>query len=96
MGNPDTLIHTLGARSVAYEFRDQDDAGEDPARIEALRRAVANLAARVSRLEQILDSVKDGAPGKQRQAPATHRPARARAPTGSKTMLHRRGKLRVR
>jgi hypothetical protein len=101
MGNPDTLIHTLGARSVAYEFRDQDDAGEDPARIEALRRAVGDLARRVGKLEQALDILKaDAAPGKspQRQVspviPKAHRPASGRAPTGE--TLHRRARIRIR
>jgi hypothetical protein len=98
----DRDLHTLGARSLSpYEWRDQDDDASNEARkLEALRGAVRSLAKRVGALEAALDLLKNGAPGKtpRRQAPAVpvRRPARARAPTGGETMLHRRGKLKVR
>jgi hypothetical protein len=94
----DRAIHTLGVRSVAYEFRDQDDAGEDPARIEALRRAVGDLARRVGKLEQALDILKAGAaPGKTPKrvylAGSPKRPASGRAPVNE--VLHRRARVRT-
>ena len=66
MGNPDVDISR--ARSIYEVCRDAFDdetGGNTDRRIEALRRAVADLARRVAALEQSIDTLKDGAaPGK--------------------------------
>jgi hypothetical protein len=80
----DADIHKLGFRL----YQRDDTADVDADQLVALGGAIRDLAARVSRLEQILDSVKDGAaPGKP---PQRH----GRAPTGE--TLHRRARIRIR
>jgi hypothetical protein len=93
MGNPDADL----ARTVSpYEWRrDQDDDDGNDSRIDALRNAIRSLARRVSQIEQTLDTLKDGAPGKtpQRQhAPAV--PKRRRlAPLPGKQIRRLEGRI---
>jgi hypothetical protein len=97
MGTDADLARTRSIYEVCRDAYDDETGGNTDRKIEALRRAVGDLARRVSRLEQTLDVLKNGSPGKspQRNASAgpAHRPVPGRAPGET---LHRRAKIRIR
>jgi hypothetical protein len=97
MGNDVDISRT---RSVyAWDHDGYDDDSDDTSRkIEA---TVRSLLKRVAKLEQALEARGSGKAPQRHVATApeaakVRRPASGRAPTGGETMLHRRGKLRVR